>query len=662
MNTDQITLFKKWFLSVFIRVHPWPFLFLLQAQPGWWMTEPIRLVQTNLRETDAATDPHRLVDALAGMHANVVLMGMGGIAAYYPTKVEFHYPSPYLKPGSDLFGDVLREAHARHIRVIGRYDFSKTSKAAYDAHPEWFFRQADGNPVIYNGLYSTCINGGYYRQQVMKILTEGLENYDVDGLFFNMFGNQSTDYSGNNVGLCHCESCRARYRQRYGRELPNAADADYREFLATASREVSEAIGKLIREKRPKAGYFNYLRDYTDGIMSESNTGVRRALPLWPLTASDNVNRARNSEPDKMALDLNMQFVDYSWRFATVPGQEIATRMWQHLANGGALTFEVNGTLLDLQDRQAYETAKPIFAWAAANEQYYGGQKSAARVLLLAGRDQASYRGAFRLLTEEHVPFAVSDNMKWVGRREFDLVLATDWAPAALREYAEGGGRVLVLSAQPPEFPLARVLGTTTDLPGYVRVRDPALFPSLKDTGLLMLNGPFTELEASGAAALTLVPPSMIGPPEKVHVDMKDTAIPAVFSTRLGKGAVTWVPWELSALYYRHSLPAHAGLFRDLLDRLYPQRQLKTGAHPLVGITLMQQEGRKLVHLINLSGQSQTGYFAPIAMRDVRVELLGDFKSARAVRHPAVLPLQKRGAYTGFTVPALSDYELVVIE
>jgi hypothetical protein len=32
------------------------------------------------------------------------------------------------------------------------------------------------------------------------------------------------------------------------------------------------------------------------------------------------------------------------------------------------------------------------------------------------------------------------------------------------------------------------------------------------------------------------------------------------------------------------------------------------------------------------------------------------------VRNPAMLPLQKRGAYTEFTVPALSDYELVVIE
>ena len=82
------------------------------CETGWWMREPVRWVQTNLRETDAALDPQRLVDQLATMRANVLLMGMGGIAAYYPTTAEFHYPSPFLKPGDDLFGHVLRIAHA----------------------------------------------------------------------------------------------------------------------------------------------------------------------------------------------------------------------------------------------------------------------------------------------------------------------------------------------------------------------------------------------------------------------------------------------------------------------------------------------------------------------------------------------------------------------
>src|SRR5262249_51889801 len=214
---------------------------------------------------------------------------------------------------------------------------------------------------------------------------------------------------------------------------------------------------------------------------------------------------------------------------ATVPAGEIAWRPWQNIAHGGALTFERNGTF-DQQDRQALETSKPIFRWVAANEKYYVKQTSAARVLLLgsppgSGREfgAEAYRGLFRLLTEEHIPFAVSDNMEWVGKRNFDLVIAADWAPAGLKGYAENGGRVLIAGANALEFEVAPVVKTIPEIRGYVRVRDHAAFPSLKDTDLLMLNGAFTEVRQNGPALLTLVPPSMFGPPEYVHIDMKDT-------------------------------------------------------------------------------------------------------------------------------------------
>jgi hypothetical protein len=632
------------------------------------MTEPSRWVQTNLRQTDASLDAKRLVGQLADMRANVLLFGMGGIAAYYPTRVAFHYASPDLVPGRDMFGEVLSESHKRSIRLVGRFDFSKTRKEVFDAHPEWFFRKANGDPVIYNGLYSTCINGGYYRDQALKILTEALEIYDVDGLFFNAFGNQSRDYSGHEVGLCHCDNCRRRYTEMFHKPIPDQPDDDYRRFMFISSREVAASIGDVIHAKRPKAGYFNYIQESTDGIMSESNTGIDRPLPLWPYSASDNVNRARNSEPGKMAVNLNMQFVDFAWRFATVPGAEIALRMWENIANAGALTFEVNGTL-DLQDRQALEVAKPIFQWAAQNEQYYAGQQSAARVLLLgtpsaSGRafGQNSYRGLFRLLSEEHIPFAVSDNLKWIGKRDFDLVIAADWAPAELKQYVEQGGHLLIASSREPELPIARVIGNSKDLKGYFRVRNHAMFPSLKDTDLLLLDGAYTEVEGDGSKSLSLIPPSMIGPPEFIHIDMRDTNKPGIVFKDLGRGQVAWLPWDLGALYYRVSLPSHSALFHDVVDRLYPKRQLTTNAHPLVEITLMHQGDRTLLHLINLSGHSQTGYYAPLKMSDIRIEVAGRFRTATTVRNPRPIATEMRDEYTVFTIPELMDYELVVLK
>jgi hypothetical protein len=635
---------------------------IASAEEGWWMREPIRWVQTNLRETDAALEPKRLIDQMTDYRANVLHFSMGGIVAFYPTKVPFHYASPYLPPGRDLMSEVVQLAHARSIRVVGRFDLSKTRKEVYDAHPEWFFRKASGEPVVYNGLYSTCINGGYYRDQGMKILAEALERYDVDGLFFNMFGNQSVDYSNKYVGLCHCDSCKRKYRELYGKEIPESADEQYRQFMFRCSREVAADIGKLIHEKRPKAGYFNYIQEFTDGIMSESNTILNRPLPLWPYASSDNVNRARNSEPAKMSINLNMQFFDYPWRFAMVSPQEIALRCWENMAQGGALTLAVNGTF-DHEDRQAIEAARPIFRWAADNEQYFVKQESAARVLLLGGPSRtgrsystASYRGLFRLLSEQHVPFAVADNMNWLGKRDFDLVIASDWAPQELATYIAKGGRVLIVSARPPEIPTPHIITTHKNVDSYFRVRNHDLFPSLKLTNLVMLSGDYTEVEGDGATSLSFVPPSMFGPPEKIHVDMKDTTKPGIATW--DNGRVTWIPWDAAGLYYRHSLPGHAGLLRDVLDRMLPNRQIRTNAHPLVEMSLMRQGSRTLLHLVNLSGHSDTAYFAPVPMSDIRVQVAGNYKRAFAVRSGRTLNLDG----SAFTVPSLVDYELVVLE
>ncbi|MCX6632434.1 MAG: hypothetical protein NTW28_32925 [Candidatus Solibacter sp.] len=154
----------------------------------------------------------------------------------------------------------------------------------------------------------------------------------------------------------------------------------------------------------------------------------------------------------------------------------------------------------------------------------------------------------------------------------------------------------------------------------------------------------------------------MIGPPEKVHVDIQDTTTPAIVTRSLGQGAVAWLPWELGALYYRHSLLAHAGLFRDVIAKLHPQRQLNTNAHPLVEVTLMRQAGSTQLHLINLSGHSQTAYLPPVPMREIRVDLLGAFRSARTLRHPIDLKIRVHDGYSEIILPELLDYELVILQ
>jgi hypothetical protein len=310
--------------------------------------------------------------------------------------------------------------------------------------------------------------------------------------------------------------------------------------------------------------------------------------------------------------------------------------------------------------------ARPILEWHARHEEYYVGQQSAARVMLLRG-NQHSYRGFFRLLTEQHIPFAVSDNLKWMNdpSRRFDLVIAPSGAPAELEDYARRGGRLLIGGAVPPSFAIGKVVGKRPHTRGSWRVHDHDLFPSLKNTDLVFLDGEYVELAPLDKPLLTLIPPAMFGPPEKVWVDKVESKVPGLILADHGKGKVGWIPWDVGGLYYRHSSQGHGGLMTDIIDHLLPEgRQLISSAHPLVEITLMRQpkRNRTLVHFVNVTGHSGTAYFAPVEMSQIKVQVALEFSSARALGLGEKLPVRADGSYREFTLPKLEAYEVVVLE
>jgi hypothetical protein len=371
------------------------------------------------------------------------------------------------------------------------------------------------------------------------------------------------------------------------------------------------------------------------------------------------VSRARNTWPEKMAVNQCMSFIDFPWRFAMVPQPEIRTRLWQNVANGGAAAINVHGTL-EQQDRTALETARPIFAWLKDHQEYYVGQESAARVLLLGSHSpEAAHRGVFRMLSEQHLPFGVVDSLRWIGRRAVDLVIVTGETPEGLEPWIREGGGLIIASPSAPPFPVAETVKLWKDPDGaYFRVRDKSIFPSVRSTDVIFMYGDYREVKGSGP--LTFIPTSMYGPPEFVHIDWKDTSAPGLVITECGKGKVAWLPWDIGALYHRHSSEAHARLLRDLIEQMLPRgRQLKSDAHPLVAMTLMRRGDRQVVHFVNLSGHSQTAYFDPLPIRRLRVQVKGPFRLAHSVRGGKDLGVSREGEYASFVLPSLDEYELV---
>ena len=310
--------------------------------------------------------------------------------------------------------------------------------------------------------------------------------------------------------------------------------------------------------------------------------------------------------------------------------------------------------------------SRPI-EWHARHEHLYVGQRNAGRVLLLAGGEAAAYRGFFRLLTEQHIPFVVSENLRWIDdpSRRFDLVIVPSRPPAGLERYLRNGGRLLVAGTTAPLMPDLTFTGPRKSTQGYWRVHDHTLLPSLKDTNLIFLDGDYLELAPIEPPALTLIPSAMFGPPEKVWGDKIETRVPGLAFAGYGKGRVAYIPWDVGGLYYRHSSQGHGGLMADVIDRLLPHgRQLKTSAHPLVEMTVMDQPSRRrtLVHLVNVTGHSGTAYFPPVELKEIRIDLAREFTRATAVASGRSLPVTRQGGYGTFTVPGLREYEVVIVE
>ena len=204
--------------------------------------------------------------------------------------------------------------------------------------------------------------------------------------------------------------------------------------------------------------------------------------------------------------------------------------------------------------------------------------------------DQDAYRGLFRLLTEQHIPFAAMENLNWIGKREADLVISPGPAPLGLQGYIQNGGRFILASSATPEFNIAPTVKLWKSPDGaYFRIRNKALFPSMKEIDVVFMYEDYLQVQAADSP-ITFIPPAMYGPPELVDIDWKDTEDPGLVMKEMGQGKVAWLPWDIGGLYYRHSSEAHSRLLSDLIDAMLPNgRQLTSNAHPLVEITFMSQ-------------------------------------------------------------------------
>ncbi|MDF0603610.1 hypothetical protein P1J78_23045 [Psychromarinibacter sp. C21-152] len=629
----------------------------------WWKT-PQRIVQTNLRLTDADLDPAAVAQSLREFGATAMLFNVGGIFSWYPSELPLQAANPFLD--RDLVADMIEAAHAADIRVIGRYDLSKATKPAYDQNPDWFCHDVDGVPFEYNGTYQACVNGGWYRAQSPEVLKETLSRYALDGLFFNMFGYQRNDYSYRRLGVCHCKGCQSAFRDFAGMDLPRSYDPSepalraYLRFQDSTSTALREEFRQLAKQIRPDIAVSNTGKS-SDFFRGEINRRLDRANE-WEHMSGEQARSFRSIGANRIRYSSAVtHFVDYPWRYASESGAQQALRLAQQLANGADPHYYFMG-LPEQRDREPMQEVDAIFRMHAAHVARYADLDSVATIALYQsaksarygnGTETAAFRGAYKALIDSGLPFDIvhdsratdADFVDWHGR--YDVIVLAGAScisaeeAASLDAYVNAGGALLVIgdagshdetgtaqdSLQLQSLPVTGPVSTRESLRGgYLRLDTDK--PLKADTDVVLLDGPYVELRQKAGTTGThrIELPQRFGPPELCYPEPdSDSDLPGVVTGDHGAGKVVFIPWDAAKLYHDFRLTPHRELLAQLTRELAGEMPaaLSTTGHTELTVQRQTTTGDLLVHVVNYSGVSGDGCLPPVPIHDLSLTVRG---------------------------------------
>lgn len=677
------------------------------AQTGWWRQNNLRVIQFNLPDYKAATiNPDTLVNSLVEYSANTLIINAGGIMAFYPTKLDFQYTNPYMKPNT--LGDVIAKCHQHHIRVIVRFDFSRVHESIFKAHPDWCYISPKGERIINTNMYCVSINAPYVQQCAFKIVSEVMDDYPIDGIFLNMPGYQVNNaYEGKYMGIDQNQFDKERFAQySNGMKLPteeNKADPVYQKYLEFKQYTVddwSRRLFELVKAKNPQIAICTYTDKYVDIIRHESQSNT--SLPYWPYTASDNVNNASHSYPGHIISNASIQQLSFQSRYNAVEPQEVAIRLYENIANGSGLDMSMMGDFQNYEDERNFDVIRNIYAFHKKYEPYFGNYKPVAKIALIstalwpAGLPMQEYRGIQLMLKERHIQFdvIVQDQIQNLAAKikSYKLIILPDvtglttQSVQVLKDAATNGTGIIATNTALSDDAAAlmglfgtKVVNKDYDGAGnYLVPDDKTIFKDLKGQRMISLkfNTGQYDLSAADHTYMPILGKGRPGPPEIIG-GHEPTGYYAMSVKKQGAGIAVLLPFNIGRLYYQTGYQQYKNIFMDALEYTYPQAGdlLTTNAPARVEAVLQQYEENipgpqkhaadgLILHLINLTGFSGATYFEPFPMHGLSFKIHSDYKPEKVMLMTTKQPLAFtwEDNYVSFTVNDLDAFQSVLID
>lgn len=615
----------------------------------WWK-EPMRVLQYNLQVKDTPLmDAKKLAEQTEELAANVVVMNVGGIYAWYHSEVPYHHINEYLPMGRDLLTELIEEFHKKNIKFVARFDFSITDDVTFLQKPQWFARKRNQEPYFrgekrmgnWSLFLNTCALGGYRNEEVgVPVMKEVLKKYDIDGIFFN----------APHASVCFCERCQKKYKKLYGKEMPENSKEFEPDWLSECMKTNIGNIYCAIKETREEVPMILYYAPFTtesksfgrnnrdsiydryltaDLICTESQNILSHGIhnlpdtihPVMAMKAGQLQNR------EKLPFGIIHSCPGMDWRHVGMPIAEYLPWMSQVPASGGVLWHSVTGFPDTMHDKRILDAVRQVDEWTVKTEPEMQGADYRSDVLLLWDGEKAA-RGWAEVLVKNHMQFDLMHdyaiNTEAFGKYPLIIVPEGIEVKHPVREvlctYMEQGGNVLV------ESPQAEIVSGQYEWLGIkeeVFQSEYLLASYLKPemAGAMLLTGMNTDKLAfrgemvyctpeEGTEVLaTLIPPfapyEVVGaPPERASIPVEQTNLPLVLRKKYGKGQLVFLPFSAVGLICEYHLADHYHFLENIMKEQMDGRiSFWTDAPHDVQTTVYEKQGSILIHLVNEIGQ-----------------------------------------------------------
>jgi len=612
---------------------------------------------------------------------------------YYPTKVGVMHPS--LK--FDLLGTMIKHLHAARIACPVYFPLGWEEDAAL--HEDWLEIGRDGVPgrkqpddAGYYRWKKLCLNNPDYKAYIKAQLTELIEGYDLDGLWFDIIFQQK----------CLCPVCKKEMNE-LGFDSENDLDvAKHDELtLLKLQKELNAFIASFGKDI-PTFYNSSWCPDNGSGEYTIRNrVGLQSHMEIESLPSGEwgynhfplfvNFHNKDNAYTVGMNGKFHLSWGDHG---SLKNPEALEYECFRMIANGCACSVGDQLHPRGAMNKAAYERIGRIYGEIEKLEPYLENSAKYAEVGVMIStdfftRDTTSDEGVLRMLMELHVPFDFLQQTDSLDK--YKLVILPDEIRidsvlrGKLKTYLANGGKVIATHHSIDEDALSiKWVGDNEYCPSYA-VIDEGFCP--KDTDREDKAHPYIEpleyvfYERGSYVKSPLPVKAYIGKPyfnrtadcfsSHRHFPFeKKTDYPAVL---LGD-SVGYCAYPLFRDYMINGNRVFRDIFATLLDALLPTPAIKTNAPTSAEFTVRKQPNRTLVHIISYIAERRTRTIDVIDTRlplnhttiAVKTSALNVSDSAQitafCARSKEQLPVTIKDGYAYVTIPQITGYEIVVFE